>query len=82
MTASERRILATKDELRKVHNTKISHGDMDYRIEYEGGIAEYVSIYGRKKGGLAYRFVDGFNAYDYSTKDQVLERAKEIIFKN
>ena len=79
MTKAERIILATKVELRKVHNEKFSVGDTDYRISYEGGIAEYIAIYGRKKGGLAYRYIAGFNGYDYSTKDQVINKAKEII---
>ena len=74
-----RLIRAKKEELRKANNTKFTVGDTDYRIEYDGGVAEYIAIYGRKRGGLLYRFVDGFAGYDYSTKDQVVNKAKELI---
>ena len=79
MTA-ERTINALKSELKKVNNMKFTNGDTDYRIEYEGGLAEYIGIYGRKKGGIAFRFVDGFPAYDLGTKERVIDKAKQIIF--
>ena len=81
MTVAERRITATRDELKKAHNTKFTVGDTDYKIAYEGGIAEYIGIYGRKKGGLLFRFVAGFNGYDYTTKEQVISKAKELVQK-
>lgn len=78
MTA-EQIIRAIKNELKKVHNTRFTVGDTNYRIEYEGGIAEYIAVYGRKKGGLLYRFVDGFYGYNCHTKDQAIDMAKSLI---
>jgi len=86
MNVAERRILALKKELKKINNTHVDVGDMEYRIEYRGGIAEYIAIFGRKKdenrkAGLPYRFIDGFEAYTMVSKDQALEKAKSIIQK-
>ena len=71
-----------REELKKAHNKKFKIGNYSYRIIYEGGLAEYVSVYGRKDGGLLYRFIAGFPAYDIHDHKVVIEEAQKIIQKH
>ena len=48
MTLIERTIRAQKERLKKVNNERFTIGDMEYRISYDGGVAEFISVYGRK----------------------------------
>ena len=80
-TLAERIISKQKDTLRKVNNARFEHEGWEYRINYDGGIAEFISIYGRKKGGSNYKYIDGFVGYKFFDKEQVIAYAKNLIYQ-
>lgn len=75
MTATE----AQKTELKKAHNARFTKGDTEYRIKYEGGIAESFGIYSRPIGGRDFKYVAGFAGYKLYTKEQVISIAKTMV---
>ena len=78
MTIAERIIEDQKKSLRKLHNQRFLTNTMEYRLTYEWGIAEYISIQGRRRGVGDFKYVNGFNAYTMNGAE-ALERAKMII---
>ena len=79
MTMAERMLRTQRENIKKANNARFEFDDKEYVIRYEGGIAEYVGIYGRKKGIGHYRFVDGFAGYKMNTAEQIVSMAKAII---
>ena len=78
MTLVERTIRAQRERLKKVNNTRFNVGDVEYRITYEGGVAEFISIYGRK-GSKPFRYIDGFFGYKLNNAEEVVAKAKQVI---
>ena len=80
MTLAERTIAKQKENLRKVHNFRFEHGDTEYRMQYDGGVAEYISVYGRRKGTQgAYRYMFGFYAFGFYTDTEAIKYAKDYV---
>lgn len=80
MTLIERTIRAQRERLKKVNNARFTLNDTEYRIKYEGGVAEFISIYGRK-GNKPFHYVNGFFGYKMDNAEQVIAMAKAIVRK-
>ena len=74
-------IIDQREALREAHNSRFSIGDWEYRVRYDGGLAEAFSIYGRKGGG-GFSYITGFSGFKCHSKEQVIALAKELVRKN
>lgn len=80
MTLIERTIRAQKERLKKVNNERFTIGDMEYRISYDGGVAEYISVYGRK-GNKPFHYIDGFFGFKLNNAEEIIAKAKDLAYK-
>ena len=81
MTIAERTIMTQRENIRKAHNARFNYKDMEFRITYDGGLSEFFSIHGRRRGTEQFKYVSGFAGYKYATKDDVIEHAKTVIMQ-
>ncbi len=65
--------------LKRAHNAKFRIGSMEYKVKYEGGLAESFGVYGRPIGARNYSFVAGFAGYKLYSYEQVVSLAKEMV---
>ena len=79
-TLVERTIRAQRKNLKRAHNARFHLNGMEYRIVYDGGVGEYMSVYGRKNTER-FRFIDGFHAYKLHSAEEVVDTAKRKVFK-
>ena len=80
MTLVERTVRAQRERLKKVNNERFTIGDMEYRITYEGGVAEYISVYGRR-GTRPFHYITGFFGFKLNTVEEVIAKAKDLAYK-
>lgn len=78
MTLVERTLRAQRDNLKEAHNYRFTKGGYEYRLLYEGGLAESFSIMRRREGERNFKYYDGFSAYKFFTKEQVIAYAKAV----
>ena len=71
-----------RDSLKKAHNARFVQNNHEYRIKYEGGLAESFGVYGRPVGTRTYSYIVGFAGYKMYSKEQVIAMAKEMVRKN
>ena len=67
-----------RETLRGVNNYRFTIKGNEFRIKYEGGIAEYVSVTGRPDRKHNFKHVVGFHAYKLYDREQVIEKAKDL----
>ena len=79
MTLIERTIKTQKAELKKAHNERFIIGDFEFRLIYEGGLAEFFRIMCRKVGERNFKYLTGFNSYKLVSKEAVINHAKELV---
>jgi len=79
MAFCEEIIRDQRKELKKAHNKRFFIDDMEYKLDYEGGFAEGFGIYRRPVGARNFKYVIGFSAYKFRTKEQVISFAKSVI---
>ena len=80
MSLTERTLRAQKKALNGAHNKRFEQGNKEYIIKYEGGISEFVGVYGRRKGSTkAFRYVTGFEGFRAKSTDEIIEQAKEKV---
>ena len=79
ITVAERVIKTQRENIKKAHNARFKYKDMEYRISYDGGLAEFFSIHGRKVGTEQFKYVAGFNGYKYNNKEQVIAHARLLM---
>lgn len=79
MTLAERTVKTQRENLKKVHNARFEYNGYEYRLSYHGGVAEFISIDGRKKGTEQFRYIDGFVGYKLFNRDQAIAYAKNLI---
>ena len=77
-TLIERTLKTQKNNLKQAHNERYTQGDYEFRIIYEGGLAESFAIMAREIGGRNFRYFDGFSAYKLHNKEQVVSYAKAL----
>lgn len=82
MTFAERMMNAQKEALKSLNNYKFTQDGYEYRLVYNGGVAEFVSIYGRRVGTEAYKYISGFEGYDLYSREDAIAEAKKIISKS
>lgn len=81
-TLAERFIRMQKENLRKVNNYRFTKNGYEYRISYDGGLSEFISIYGRREGtSNQFRYIHGFSAYKMTNKEQIIAKAEELVEK-
>ena len=68
-----------RDALKQANNARFKKNGMEYRIKYEGGIADCFGVYGRPTGTRAYKYIAGFAGYKLYTKEQVIAMAKCMV---
>ena len=78
-TLVERTIRTQRENLKKAHNSRFIANGNEYRITYSGGLAEFFAIYGRRVGERNFKYIDGFSAYKFYTKEQVVSYAKALV---
>lgn len=71
-----------REAIKKAHNARFTMNDKEYRIKYEGGIAESFGVYGRPVGGKVYSYVAGFAGFKLFSREQVIAMAKEMVRKH
>ena len=79
MGIAERIIGAQKKNLSELNNKRFTRGNMEYRLSYDGGIAEFVTIQGRRCGTDDFRYINGFNGYMFTTTAEALAHAKKLV---
>lgn len=79
-TLIDRTLRKQKETLKSVNNARFHLNGMEYKISYDGGIGEYISVYGRENNER-FRFINGFHAYKLKTKDDVIGMAMRKVFK-
>lgn len=65
--------------LREAHNARFIKNGMEFKIAYEGGIAECFGIYGRPIGARDFKYVTGFVGYKMYNREQVIAMAKNMV---
>ena len=79
MTTLVKRFIRTqKENLKQAHNFRFTYGEHEFRLIYEGGLAESFAIMYRKIGDRNFRYFDGFSAYKLYDKEQVISLAKAL----
>ncbi len=68
-----------RENLRKAHNVRFARGDYEYKIAYEGGLAEFIGIYRRKLGKRNFEYITGFAGYKFHSAEQVVSYAKAMV---
>lgn len=79
-TLIDRKLRMQRQNIKESHGKRFFMQGMEYRIVYDGGVGEYVSVYGRR-GSDRFRFINGFYAYMLHTADEVISTAKKKVFK-
>ena len=69
-------LTAQNNSLRKVNGVRFTEGSYEYRINYEGGFAAFVSVDRRQIGKRNFK---GFGAYNCRNAEQVLDIVAEKI---
>ena len=75
-TLIERTLRTQREQLKLAHNERFTKGEYEFRLIYEGGLAESFAILARKQGERNFNYFDGFSAYKFYTTEQVLAFAK------
>ena len=70
---------AQREALRKAHNARFIKNGMEYKVCYEGGLAETFGIYGRPVGARNFTYITGFAGYKMHNKEQVIAMAKNMV---
>ena len=78
-TTAERVVRTQRNNLKKVHNKRFTYKDYEYRIEYVGGLSEYIAVDGRKIGTKVFKSVTGFAGYKFQTAEDVFTHAKTLV---
>lgn len=72
-----------REAIKKAHNARFTQNGKDYRIKYEGGIAESFGVYEKcVSGSKSYVYVAGFAGFKLYSKEQVIAMAKEMVRKH
>ena len=79
ITVAERVLRTQRENIKKANNYRFKYKGMEYKLSYDGGLAEFFSIQGRKLGTERFKYIDGFNGYIFDNKDQIIEHAKRMI---
>lgn len=79
MTLAERTIRTQRETLKKANNMKFECNGNEYRLRYEGGVAEYISIHCHKKNRQEYKCVGGFDGYTMYSVAEVVDKAKAMV---
>ena len=74
----ERTLRTQKEQLKLAHNERYTQGELEFRIIYEGGLAESFAILSRKKGERNFKYFDGLSAYKLYNAEQVISYAKAL----
>ena len=82
VTLAERFIRNQKEALKDANNARFTVGEWEYKLAYEGGIAESFAIYGRRKGTSDYSYINGFMGFKLFNREQVIAMAKALVAKN
>lgn len=77
-TLVKRFIRTQKENLKQTHNERYEQGDYEFRLIYEGGLAESFAILYRRIGERNFKYFDGFSAYKFNNKEQVIAFAKAL----
>ena len=75
----ERFIIMQRETLKQAHNFRFTYEGYEFRLIYEGGLAESFSVLWRKIGDRNFRHFDGFSAYKLYDKEQVISFAKALV---
>ena len=79
MNIAERIINEQKGNLQELNNKRFIDGNMEYRLSYDGGIAESITIQGRRVGTKDFVYINSFNAYTFKTAKEAFDYAKSIV---
>ena len=79
MTLAERTLNMQKENLKNANGARFTKHGYEYKLSYEGGIAEAVNIYGRRVGERNFKLVSGFNAYMCNTTDEVIKQSMALV---
>jgi len=79
MTTLIERVIRTQSEsIKQAHNERFEMDGYEFRIIYEGGLAESIAILRRRIGDRNFKYFDGFSAYKLYSKEQVVSYAKAL----
>ena len=63
----------------KVHNWRYKTKAMEYRLRYDGGITEHITIQGRRNEKYPFRYVNSFDAYTMKTPTEIIDHASAML---
>ena len=66
-------ILAQKKSLKRINDTRWTHGNFEYRLRYVGGMSEFFCVERREIGRTKFRYFRGFSAWRMPTSEAVAQ---------
>ena len=81
MKLAERIIATQRNNLRKANNARFENNGFEYRIIYNGGLSEFMAIFGRPVGKRNFHYIKGFPAYKMHNKEEVIAEAMRLVCK-
>ena len=74
-------IRAQKKSLKRINDTRCTHGEFEYRLRYVGGISEFFCIERREIGRTKFRYFRGFSAWRMPTCEAVAQYIYKLFNK-
>lgn len=74
-------IIKQRMTLRKIKDFKFTHGDYEFRLNYRGGLGEYIAIDYRAIGKRNFKYFGGVGAHDCLSQIDAIQKCCDFIDK-